>query len=140
MNYFRHIEASLLRFCAQFGQGRGLTPLNMDDFTQESQWPADKDFIGFGELNLDITDFYDGEAAFMLSTLEDLGQSRLRGHLHDLLDLVAPNAAIDVVHADTGEKLGDLFIYDGVRVGPPVVTKTRPIRPVFFRFGSNLSR
>ena len=137
-NHYPHIEASLLRFCANFGRAHGLAPLNMDAFTDEAQWP-EGDFIGFGELNIDITEFYDGQCAFMVSTVNDTNLFRMRDLTSKLLDLVLPNSSIPVVHATSGIELGSLFVKSGVRVGAPVATKTQPIKPVMLGFGSDLT-
>lgn len=137
-NLYPHIEASLLRFCASFGDENNLAPLNMDAFTDEAQWP-DGDFVGFGELYLDITDFYEGQCAFMISTVGDTNLFRMRQHMSKLLDLLLPTSKIPVFHSETGIALGGLYVLDGVRVAPPVVTKTQPIRPVMISFASDLT-
>lgn len=137
MNMFKNIEASLLRFCSQFAGQEGISVLNMDAFTDEAQWPAE-DFIGFGEFNLVVDEFYNGECAFMVSTINDTNLFRMRDRTGQLLELLLPNSAIEVVDADTGEFIGSLLVKNGVTVGAPVRTKTQPIRPIMLGFTSNI--
>jgi len=143
-NHFRNIRASLLRFCSDFKEamaleGETLVAVNLDDFTDESQWPKDQDFIGLSELHMDIEEFYSVQCMLAVSTAHDKNLDRMTKLMHHLLDRVLPNSCIPVYDADTGDEVGALFVGNGVRVGSPLPTKTQPIQPVALRLLSNLT-
>jgi hypothetical protein len=137
-NHHHHIEASLLRFIADFATEHGIGALYLDGFTDEDQWPTG-DFIGVGEINQDISEFFEGQCAIAISTVGDTNLQRMRSLMAPLVQKLLPNSNIPIYHSETGLEIGKLFVMSGVRVGSPIVTKTQPIRPVTFQFTSNLT-
>lgn len=137
-NYHPDIEASLLRFCADFAAEFNLETLYLDAHTDEAQWP-NADFIGLGELNQDITEFFEGQCVIALSTVNDTNLQRMRELMDPLVTRLLPKSSLPVYDKDTGVILGNLFVLNGVRVGAPVQTKTQPIRPVMISFVSDLT-
>ena len=142
-NHYADIRASLLRFCSDFKEamaleGYSLTATNLDDFTDESQWP-EGDFIGLAELNIDISENYEAQLMFVISTDLDKNLFRMSELIKRLLDRVLPNSSIAVYDAETGEAVGNLFVANGVRVGSPLPTKTQPMQPVALRLLSDLT-
>lgn len=143
MNHYDNIQASLLRFCADFRDamvplGYDIEALNLDGFTDEDQWP-NKDFIGVGNVNIDITEFYEISLAFAISTKGDTNLHRMGKLTKLLLDRVLPQSVLPVFDSQTGILLGSLFVLRGVRVGAPEPTKINPIRPVMVRLISDLT-
>lgn len=137
-NYQPDIEASLLRFCADFAAEQGIESLFLDAHTDEAQWP-NADFVGLGELNQDISEFYEGQCVIAISTVDDTNLHRMRALTDPLVERLLPNSALPVYDKDTGVSIGKLFIRNGVRVGSPVPTKTQPIRPIMISFVSDLT-
>ena len=137
-----NINASLLRFCADFRDdmeklGFNLEVVNLDDFTEEEQWP-DGDFVGISNVMVDVFETYDVKLMFALSTKGDLNFFRLGKLTTHLLDRLLPNSSFNVLDADSGVVLGNFFVLNGTRVSPPVDTKTQPVRPIMVSLKTDL--
>lgn len=133
------IEASLLRFCvdfknSQFSKGRNLAVVNLDNFTEESQW-VKGDFVGISEVNIEMmaSSQYRVELAFMVGTVDDKNLMRMSAITSDLANLVLPTKRIKIYDATEGGVVGQFHSRNGVRVGAPVPTKAQPLRPIFVR-------
>jgi hypothetical protein len=136
--HYHNIQSSLLRFCVDFAETRpGLGTVNLDAHTDEAHWP-DSDFIGLGELNVDIEETYSGQCMFGLSTQNDTNLFRMGALMKDLSAFLLPNENIPVYDAETGIQVGLIFILNGTRVGAPLPTKTHPIQPIAIRFETDL--
>ncbi|MCG7628994.1 hypothetical protein MHM88_14375 [Epibacterium sp. MM17-32] len=136
--HYQNIQSSLLRFCADFAEANpGLGTVNLDAHTDEAQWP-EGDFIGLGELNVDVAETYAGQCMFGLSTLNDTNLFRMGQLMQKLSGFLLPNKNIPVYNAQTGMEIGKLFVLQGTRIGAPLPTKTQPIQPIAIRFESDL--
>lgn len=135
-NVYRDIQASLIRFCRDFGDLHNLGFVNLDAHTEPETWP-DQDFIGIGELNVDISDTDEVTLSFAMSTKDDAYLLRMSELINHLLNELLPGSSIPLLDAETGEQFALLMITDGVRVGPPLKTESQPLQPIMVRMLSN---
>lgn len=136
--HYQNIQSSLLAFISRFTDDHPtLATVNLDAHTDEDSWP-NQDFIGLGELHVDIEETYSGQCMFGLSTNGDPNLFRMGELMGHLSALLLPNKNIPVYDAQTGSALGQLYILQGTRISAPMRTKTQPIQPVAIRFESDL--
>lgn len=142
-NHWRNIHASLLRFCSDMQDelrlsGFDVQIVNLDDFTDESQWP-EGDFLGISNVHVEIFETYEVKLMFAISTTSDRNMFRMAKIAEVLLERLIPNENIPVYDATTGAQIGWFFVQNGVSIGAPVVTKTQPVRPIMVRLLSDLT-
>lgn len=136
--HYQNIQSSLLRFIADFAEvNPTLDTVNLDAHTDEASWP-DAEFIGLGELHVEIGETYSGQCMFAISTKDDTNLFRMGEWMQKLSELVLPNKNIPVYDAQTGTQIGMLFVLNGTQIGAPMATKTQPIQPIAIRFESDL--
>lgn len=131
-NTYRDIQASLMRFCKEFAEEFGLEFVNLDAHTDESQWP-EGDFIGMGELSMNIMETDEVMVSFAISTRDDVNLFRMGELINLLVDRLMPNSSITVYDAISGYGKFNLFVTEGTRVEAPFSTKTQPIQAVTVR-------
>jgi hypothetical protein len=128
-NIYRDIQASLIRFSRDFGDLHGLDFVNLDASTNAEDWPAG-DFIGIGELNVEILDFDEVSLSFAISTKDDSNLLKMSDLINKLVNEVMPGAAIPVLDADNGERKSSLYVTSGVKIGTVMDTDIQPLQPV----------
>lgn len=142
-NHWRNIHASLLRFCTDMRdqlnlEGFNIKVVNLDDFTDESQWP-EGDFIGISNVHVEIFETYEVKLMFAVSTSSDKNMFRMAKIAEVMLERLIPNENIPIYDASTGVQIGLFFVQNGVSIGAPVVTKTQPVRPIMVRLLTDLT-
>lgn len=130
------VDASLKRFCVQFGAS--FTPsLAYEDFdahADESTVPPG-DLIGTSGLSLSTSaPFVDVEVMIGITTTNDTNILRLREMVATLFERLQPTKTIDVLDYKTGGKKGNMIVQDGVRVLPVGGNHSRPLQYVMVGF------
>ena len=126
-----------MRFCPDFAdemalEGHTLGFVNMDAHTDEEKWPAG-DFVGMGELNIDIQETDEVLLSFAIATKSDTNLFRMAELINELANRLMPNCSIPVYDSQTGTVISNLFVTNGVRIGAPMDTKTRALQPIMVR-------
>lgn len=134
---FQNINASLLRFCADFRdamaeEGYIIEVVNLDAFTDEEAWPTG-DFIGIAEVTITLTQIPMVECLFAISTRDDFQLYRMATLMGFLSERLLPTSTLTIYDASTGDALGLATLLDGTSIKPPIVTKTQPVRPIIVR-------
>lgn len=135
-NIYRDIQVSLIRFCRDFGDVHSLGFVNLDAHADAASWP-EGDFIGVGELNVDISHTDEVMVSFAISTKDDANLLRMSELINHLLNEVLPGACLPIYNATTGDEIGKFFVADGVRVGAPMQTESQPLQPIMLRLLSD---
>lgn len=135
-NTYRDIQASLVRFCRDFGDQHGLDFVNLDASTNAEQWP-EADFIGIGELNVELREIDEVTLSFAISTTNDAHLLKMSELINLLVNELLPGAPLMVYDAVTGMIKSALYVTNGVKIGSTIDTKTQPIQPVMVRLLSN---
>lgn len=131
-NIYRDIQVSLIRFCKDFGDPRGLSFLNLDAHTEGHTWP-EGDLIGFGELNITMDATDEVMVSFAIGTEGDPNLLRMSELVNELANLLIPGENIPVLDAETGLRKSWLFVAGGVRIGSPIDTKSQSLQPIMVR-------
>lgn len=130
------IDASLKRFCVQFGMAIE-PPLVYEDFdahADENTVPQG-DLIGTSGLSLTSSaPFVDVDVMIGITTTNDTNLLRLRELVAMLFQRLQPTKTIEVLDYKTGEKKGSLIVQDGVRVLPVGGNHSRPLQYVMVGF------
>lgn len=140
-NFYRNVQASLIRFCRDFADemtphGFSLGFLNLDAHADDTTWP-DGDFIGMGELNVDVMEQDEVMVSFAIATDNDSNLLRMSELINELANRLLPNSQIKVYDAETGAVVSSLFVTNGVRIGTPIRTKSQPLQPITLRLLSD---
>jgi hypothetical protein len=135
-NIYRDLQASMIRFCRDFGDSYSLGFVNLDAHADASSWP-EGDFIGMGEFTVDVSQTDEILVTLAISTKDDMNLLRMSEIVNDLLNQVMPNSCLPLYDSVTGETLGNLFVADGVRVGATLPTETQPLQPIMLRLLSD---
>lgn len=142
MSHYADIHSSLLRFASDFREemeflGYSMSTVNMDAFVDEDDWP-DNDFVGPGQISIDIDKWWEGELMFFLSTVGDKNLMRLAEMMQALSAKLSPTRNFVIYDAQTGAAIGSAVIREGVRIMPPAPTKTRAVQPIAVSFLTDL--
>lgn len=134
LNIYRDVQASLLRFCQEFRANMGpkgfeLGFINLDAHADHASWP-DGDFIGMGELTVDLMSIDEVQVAFAIATASDPNLLRMSQLVNELTNFLLPGSAIVVLDAVTGIPRCNLVVTEGVRIGAPLPTKSQPMTPI----------
>lgn len=132
LHIYRNIHTSLLRFCADFAGEHNLTPVNLDAFINEDDWPQ-TDFIGVSNISVDVEETPTVYCIFALSTHQDANLMRMATLMNHLANRLLPNSCLPVYDAETGIIVSSLYVAKGVRIDPPVAGKVQPIQPIIVR-------
>lgn len=130
------VDASIKRFCVDWGNEQE-PPLMYEDFdahADENSVPP-VELIGTAGLSLGTdTPFVNVEVMIGISTLNDTNLLRLRELVAGLFQRLQPVNTVDVLDYQTGAKLGNLIVLDGVRVLPVGGNQARPVQYVMVSF------
>ena len=134
---YRNIHASLLRFCSDFAgemtmAGHPMQPVHLDSFINEDDWPK-SDFIGVGQVTVEMDETPEVYCVFALSTNQDPNLMRMSRVMNHLSNRLMPNQSLNLLDSETGNPIGLLMVAKGTRVDPPITTRVQPIQPVYVR-------
>ena len=141
-NIYRDVQVSLLRFSKEFqalmaSRGLVLGFVNLDAHADQTTWPKG-DFLGMGELTVDIGSMDTVQVGFAIATEGDPNLLRMSKIVNELTNYLLPGCSVMVVDAETGAPRCNLRVADGVRVGAPLATKSQPMTPIMVNFLSDL--
>tara|TARA_R110002072_G_scaffold23791_6_gene81603 strand:+ start:2470 stop:2904 length:435 start_codon:yes stop_codon:yes gene_type:complete len=130
-NPFRDIEASLMRFAAEFASEHSITAVNLDAHATPTEWPSEN-FIGLSEMMIDLGENeITSTLAFVISTRDDTNLYEMSQLVNHLVNKLMIGNRIRVYDAAAGTPKGHLISYKMVRAGRVLNTETQPARPVF---------
>lgn len=144
--YYKHIRASLEKFCNDFRNGQvtagnstNADIWNFDDFADFEDLPK-TDLIGPAELQIaNESGLTTGAVFLMITTHDDVGNVRLTNMIDELYTAVQPGTNIDLIHAETGNKLGNLKVMADVMLQPVARnSKQRPLQGIFISLGTDV--
>lgn len=139
---YRDIQASMLRFIADFAEAHGteanpLTPVNMDAHADESTVP-EGDLVCLAALAANVNDKVVGGTLLVgISTQDDTNLMRLSMLIDQLFDSVLPEKRISIYDADSGEVKGWTIVQNGTHV-LAVMGEDRPLQYIGLSFLSGL--
>jgi hypothetical protein len=128
-NIYRDIQASLIRFSRDFGDLHGLDFVNLDASTNAEDWPAG-DFIGIGELNVEVFEWDEISLSFAISTKDDSNLLKMSDLINKLANEVMPGSSIPVLDAENGVKKASMLVTNGVKIGTVMDTDFQPLQPI----------
>ena len=138
INPFRDIEASLLRFAAEFAREHDILVVNLDNHATPSAWPSG-DFIGLSEMMVDLEENeITVTLAYVISTKDDTNLYRMSQLVNHLVNKLMIGSKVRVYDAAAGTPKGHLISYQKLRAGKVLNTETQPARPVFVSLISDL--
>ncbi len=137
-NPYRDIQASLLRFAAEFANDNDLDAINLDAHATPSSWP-ERNFVGPSEM---MIDFGENEItvslAYVISTRDDTNLFEMDRLVNLLVNKLVLGNKIMVFDAVAGTPKGHLITRGSLRAGTVLNTETQPARPVFVSLISDL--
>lgn len=124
-----NINASLLRFCADFADTQpDMQVVNFDAYADEAEIPP-VDVIGPAGVSVAIDDeLCEINMMFGVSTREDTNLFRLSKYMDSLFDLLLPTKKIPLYNADSGQRTGWLVVENGTRLLAIGGSSTRPLQ------------
>lgn len=142
-NHYRTLHSSLLRHYNLVAgklalQGIQCKVVNLDAITDDESWPEGH-MIGLAEFTVDIDEFYRGAAVFALGLTGDTNLMKSAELIEAILDDFSPGESFMAINPTTGIEVGRIVVTSGVRVAPPLKTRTRPLIPIYWSFTSNLT-
>ena len=134
------IDASLLRFCADFADRHAnMGVINFDANADESTLPQ-QDVVGIsGVTVLADEGMCEVTVLFGISTREDTNLFRLNTYMAELFEDVLPTRRIKIYDANSGVQIGWMAVTNGTRALAVGGSSTRPLKYVMVNLLSSLA-
>lgn len=132
-NSYQHVQASLLRFLNTKAQAAGVKALNLDAYADIESLP-EGDCFGLTGLSMQQDDELEQLTAMLVVVTEsDPNNMRLSERVSQLYDACKAEEQVELVSAETGEKLGRMVMVNGTNVFPVTRhTQTKAAQSVGF--------
>lgn len=132
-----NINASLLRFCAEFADAHpNMEVVNFDAHADEGTLPK-SDVVGLSSVSISVDEnLCSVDLLFGVSTREDTNLFRLNQYMAELFEMVLPEEHISLYDAYSGLELGTLVVTNGTRTLTIGGSSSRPLQYVMLNLVS----